>query len=124
MCGNWRRARRHFDCRLPNRVRATASIANAKLAANANPVDPVVKTIGWLQKLGAQSEPRRSACCDKDPVPRKPLLDSACQECHPSGSFGCGVRRVSPEDASRAQQLEEARLARAVAKASSPKTTS
>ena len=45
----------------PNRVRATASIANAKLAANAKHVDPVVMTIGRLQKLGAQSEPRRTA---------------------------------------------------------------
>lgn len=49
-----------------NRVRAAASIANAKPAANAKPVDPVVVNIGRLQKRFPEAFP-------KNPAPKIPL---------------------------------------------------
>jgi ProP effector len=136
----------------PNRIAAPATIATAKPAVNTKPVDPVVVTIGRLQK-------RFPAAFPKNPAPKIPLkigifddLISHMAElklsetelrdaikiwCRGSRYWtalvnnairvdlsGAEAGRVSPADADRAQKFEQTRLARAAAKAPAPKTTS
>jgi ProP effector len=133
-------------------ARKEARIANAKTAANAKRADPVLVTIGRLQK-------RFPAAFPKNPAPKVPLkvgifedLISHTTELKLSHTelrdaikiwcrgnrywtalvnnairvdlSGAEAGRVSPEDAGRAQKLEEARLGKVAAKAAAAKTTS
>ena len=136
----------------PNRVPAAAPTSPVKPAVNTRPVDPVVVTIGRLQK-------RFPAAFPKNPAPKIPLkigifddLISQMAElklsetelrdaiklwCRGSRYWtalvndairvdlsGAEAGRVSPEDAARAQKFEQSRLARAKAKAPTPKAIS